>query len=138
MFQVLSQVPGLCANSDSDLSFEEFRVWRRRQVCECGRFLPFAPTDLFSTLTHLFICPSIMACLGDCKGSLVLSFLGESVYFQSSPAADERERRVRLIIPSPCETPDVGRVPLLKVTASLKIPLSVDALLPDVAVFPSL
>lgn len=107
-------------------------------MCKCGRFLPFAPTDLFSTLTYHFICPSIMACWGDCKVSLVLSFLGESVYFRDTPAADERERRVRLIIPSPRETPDVGRVPLLNVTASLKIPSSVDCLLPDVAVIPSL
>ena len=107
-------------------------------MCKCSRFRPFAPTDLFSTLTYHFICPSKMACLGDCKGSLVLSFLGESVYFWSTPAADERERRVRLIIPSPWETPDVGCVPLLNVTASVKLPLSVDSLLPDVAFIPSL
>lgn len=107
-------------------------------MSKCGKFLPFAPADLFSTLTCHFICPSIMACLDDCKASLVLSFLGELVYFRDTPAADERERRVRLIIPSPCEIPGVSRIPLLNVTAPPKIALSVDSLLPDEALIPSL
>lgn len=37
---MLSKVPGLYMNSDLDS--QEFRIWKRIQMCKCGRVHPFS------------------------------------------------------------------------------------------------
>lgn len=62
-------------------------VWKRRQMCECGRFLPLSPAGLFSTLTNHIICASTVTCVGHRKGFLALTFLVECSPLQGHPSS---------------------------------------------------
>lgn len=95
-----------------------------------GRFDPFSLTDLFSILTDNIIGPSTVTRMEHDKGSLALTFQWNLAYCRVNPAAEKREkkREARTLLLS--VTPLSWHVPLLKVTAPLKVASSADFLLP--------
>lgn len=100
---------------------------------EYGRFGPVSLTDLFSILTNNIICPTTVTCMEHHKGSLALIFQWNLAYRRVNSAADKRKKKEKLEHFSSLWHSWVGSVPLLNVTAPLKVVSSADFLLPGIS-----